>query len=787
MAKKKPRDRKLRDKGIFTGRSGELNKTARRSRGAPGVCKKTIGSSGHAPDDGRYFYDLACRLKDEGRLKEALGEMEKALVKGFTGPEIRNSMAGICFELGMYDRAFEEYREALSLDDGGGRTHAELARIYIKREDFSSAVKEYKTAIRKGWDNADVRRDIGKIYQSGGKYGPAEEEFLKALEFEPENGEINAEMGWLYRDMQDLASMEKHLEEAIRKGYSTPDVHRDLGKAYYLQGKHCMSVREIGKVLDFSPGDSESCDILSRIFRERRGDPGAVEELENSAEEALMKSNDDPAALYELGNISMLKNKFDRAVHYYRRACSAGRDFMLPRVELARCFLNRGMVHSAEEELKIIADNAQDPQTRTAALGELGRLYRLRNDSDRISRLREIAKKIGKNREVLRTSIRHYAELGKIYRSLGLKRLSCGVFRELMGMGEVTGDRFVFNQMLNEFEISERREILESRVRVMIAMIINRCNLKCRMCGVWKKDWQAREGTMREIVDLFPYMEEVNWQGGEVFLIKGFADILEEGARYANLRQIVYTNGLLINESILYKLEKGKVSIVFSIDSPVEEVYEHIRKGASFKKLKRVLSLVKEFREKRNSSDIRIYLNPVIMRSNYTHLEGFVDFAKQYGFDMVTFHPIRGDYAEENIFSPGDEKILAHIRKNMPAVIRKAAESGVNLNNWLPIYCGSSRGDIDKAVHGAVRGRIDDMICYAPWQKLLLDCGGAVRPASLCLKKNIGSIDTMSIDDIWNGEGMRYYRRKLAGHDFRDLAQPECMSGQIREKLCEAS
>ena len=75
------------------------------------------------------------------------------------------------------------------------------------------------------------------------------------------------------------------------------------------------------------------------------------------------------------------------------------------------------------------------------------------------------------------------------------------------------------------------------------------------------------------------------------------------------------------------------------------------------------------------------------------------------------------------------------------------------------------------------------MICYAPWQRLLLDNDGQVRPYAICTKW-IGHTKDYSLAQMWNNEAMQMYRRKIANNNFMDLCQPECISGQIRNKLC---
>ncbi|MFA7675302.1 MAG: radical SAM protein, partial [Endomicrobiia bacterium] len=374
------------------------------------------------------------------------------------------------------------------------------------------------------------------------------------------------------------------------------------------------------------------------------------------------------------------------------------------------------------------------------------------------------------------------------------------------------------NKALNEYEISMRKEVLESKPRAMIGMIMNKCNISCRICEIWKEGkWQEPDRILKEIVDLLPYMEDICWQGGEVFLMDGFNDMLSEGVKCKNLNQVIFTNGLLLNEKNLEIIAKGNVELVLSIDGSKKESYEYIRRGASFEKLCKVLELIKEVR-KSTGAKINTYYNPVICRTNYKEIEEMVEFAKKYEFTAITLNPIRG-YPEENIFEPIDKKAFEYMRQIIPKAETKSKEYGIRFNNWMPIDCeckeinfkysiidgkdnkqdSSEQADVinkveSKTINDEIKSdninKIEQekknnnrMICYAPWQRLLLDNMGQVRPYAMC-SKWVGSTKNFSLKELWNNKNMQMYRKKIANNDFNDLCQPECISGQIRHKLC---
>ena len=98
-------------------------------------------------------------------------------------------------------------------------------------------------------------------------------------------------------------------------------------------------------------------------------------------------------------------------------------------------------------------------------------------------------------------------------------------------------------------------------------------------------------------------------------------------------------------------------------------------------------------------------------------------------------------------------------------------------------FCNNNRLKREEAISKQNDKKRSRMICYAPWQRLLLDNDGQVRPYAICTKW-IGHTKEYSLAQMWNNEAMQMYRRKIANNDFKDLCQPECISGQIRNKLC---
>ena len=518
---------------------------------------------------------------------------------------------------------------------------------------------------------------------------------------------------------------------------------------------------------------------------------------ENKLKEAekILERINDKYAVFELAKIKIIQGNDHEAEKMYKKVLADDSNMHEADLELARIYHRQRRNELAMEYYGKFTDKIKND---VSVFKEIGRLHEAMGDLD--SALANIDKAYQLAKDDIMTNF----ELGIAYREAGKDKESSDIFKKMLQDSRIKNDKYLNNKALNEYEISMRKEILESKPRAMIGMIMNKCNISCRICDIWREGvWQEPDRILKEIVELLPYMEDICWQGGEVFLMKGFNEMLSEGVKCKNLNQVIFTNGLLLNEKNLEIIAKGNVELVLSIDGATKESYEYIRRGASFEKLCNVLELIKEVR-KTTGAKINTYYNPVICRTNYKEIEAMVKFAKKYEFTAITLNPIRG-YPEENIFQPIDEQAFDFMRKVIPLAETKAKEYGIRFNNWMPVDCGCKEINFK---HELVNDFISDkknsdeqpkkeelkneeknkknnnrMICYAPWQRLLLDNMGQTRPYAMCTKW-LGSTEHFSLAELWNSKNMQIYRKKLAENDFHDLCQPECISGQIRYKLC---
>lgn len=385
-----------------------------------------------------------------------------------------------------------------------------------------------------------------------------------------------------------------------------------------------------------------------------------------------------------------------------------------------------------------------------------------------------------------------YADLADLHYKKGERYQAISVLEEYRDRFLDPADAFLANKIENKIEFLGGRTVLKSKPLKLEIALLDQCNLRCTMClQTTYGEHELGEDRSREIEGLIPYLEVINWIGGEVFLSPHFEPLFDAASRLPRIRQHLITNGLRIDARWAEKLARSNTSLLVSIDGFTAPTYERIRKGAKFAELLSALTQLQKafaaFPSPGNPE--RLAINFVLMRQNLDEAEMLVDFAARFGFQAVqisSLWPFEPDaeYRRQNVELDPElsrrfvedvkPRILAASRakkvrvRHMPAFTRHAAS---------PRPGPPPKFSLDATL----------LTCPYPWGSFFADAKGDAKPFCLCGTFPAGNVHRDPISAIWNGEGMRRYR-ELAGVNANDeLLCRRCDMANYRfeMKLCD--
>ncbi len=163
------------------------------------------------------------------------------------------------------------------------------------------------------------------------------------------------------------------------------------------------------------------------------------------------------------------------------------------------------------------------------------------------------------------------------------------------------------------------------------------CNLRCEMCGVWKKDQKETldiELYKKTILDLSKSCCYLSLCGGEPLAVSDIFERIHFAKKHIPLVRIV-TNGFIVNEQMAIKLGESKINeISISIDG-FKDIHDTFRgREGSFDKAVSAIGFLKKHAPRAN-----IVVSTIIAPWNIKQLPLFIDFIEsldvQHNFQAI--------------------------------------------------------------------------------------------------------------------------------------------------------
>jgi MoaA/NifB/PqqE/SkfB family radical SAM enzyme len=351
---------------------------------------------------------------------------------------------------------------------------------------------------------------------------------------------------------------------------------------------------------------------------------------------------------------------------------------------------------------------------------------------------------------------------------------------------QAAGDRRAFqeNLRLSELEYRERRLYLYSRPRCLSLVLGNSCNIDCLHC------YQSHSGEAllhppaigaelrRELAAFYPYLSTLRLQGGEVFALPGFSELVEEAAAAASRPILsVSTNGTLIDDRWAERLVRTPfASVTFSIDGATSATFNRLRRGADLGEVLEAVGRVTRWKKRLASALPHLDAFFVVMRSNFREIPAYLELMDRHGMMDVTLQTLELSdantrrtpalEASQSITARGETAELhAILAEALPRfrrrfrVLRTSGLRGLFEAHGLDAAFleEESRGLYPDSDGLSAGGGFE--LCPNPWTTLFVAENGDAR---LCfLSQPVGNLYGESLSALWNSPRAVAKRRDM--------------------------
>ena len=181
---------------------------------------------------------------------------------------------------------------------------------------------------------------------------------------------------------------------------------------------------------------------------------------------------------------------------------------------------------------------------------------------------------------------------------------------------------------------------------------VGRCNLACRMCTVNERADTVAELPLQrfvELLDQMPELQQLHLQGlGEPMLHPQFFEMVALAAA-RGIEVSANTNLTLLTEKRAHAcVTSGLASLSVSLDGASAEVYEAIRRKASFAKVLRNLKRLVDARDAAGSA-LQVRLVMVLMRANLHELPALVRLAHDHRVPELLVQRLSSDLGQPDL------------------------------------------------------------------------------------------------------------------------------------------
>jgi tetratricopeptide (TPR) repeat protein len=250
-----------------------------------------------------------------GHWRSSMALFEHALEVVPRNPTIRYNVANRLRDRGKLDEAIVHYRRALEATPDSSQLNVNLANVLRKQGRIEEAVVLYERALKADPDDVLANTNLGSAYRSLGRIDEAERHYRIALRVGPDKTALY-NLANLLLSREEFAEAIDRYRETLEIDANDPRVHNNLASALFASGDLNAAEQHFRAAIFIAPKYYRAYNNLGMLIQER----GKLDDAIALYQTALRIEPDYAAAHGNLASALRAQNKREQALHHYRRA-----------------------------------------------------------------------------------------------------------------------------------------------------------------------------------------------------------------------------------------------------------------------------------------------------------------------------------------------------------------------------------------------------------------------------------------------------------------------------------
>ena len=268
--------------------------------------------------------------------------------------------ATVYHDLGEFERAISEYRQAIALNPNSALIYNRLGVAYSELKQYDAALDAYQKALALSPMTTELHYNVGLVHLKQGNLRRALEAFKYAITLDTEWEDAYTGLGEVYLKQGNLGQAAHAYKQATRLNRNKdPSAILGLGKVYARQGRWDHAITAVEKAIEIQVDNTEAHYQLAQIYIKRGEKKKAAsamaffkvlrqtDPLLQEAEIWVKRHPDDARGYNNLGIVYLARRRPEDAIASYKRAIALAPNLATAHYNLGHAYHKQGKMKPA--------------------------------------------------------------------------------------------------------------------------------------------------------------------------------------------------------------------------------------------------------------------------------------------------------------------------------------------------------------------------------------------------------------------------------------------------------